>query len=163
MNKKINYEVEPLFASNEEKEKGLCFESWVLVSASTNEKTKIFYFNSSINPEEYKDFKEFVESNMEAFISSKDASEPNKIIKDNYSCISSFSGKFEKDFDEEIKKSFKIAVGQANIMEFFKGGIKLDKIHELVENTNKYLKELENEGVYQIIENENYRSHPYKY
>jgi len=163
MNAKINYEIEPLFASNEEKEKGLCDGSWVLVSATTNENIKIFFFNESLNPEEYKDFKNFVESNIDDFSCPGDCSEPNKIMKENYACISSFSGTIEEDYDEDSKKTFKVGVGQAAIMEFFKGGIKLDKIQELVTKVEKHLIELEKDGAYQITENNSYKSGQHGY
>jgi hypothetical protein len=163
MNSKNKIKTEPLFASEEQKAKGFCEESWFFISASSDDETKVYYFNPSIDKEEYQDFKEFVESNMEDFCCPGDTDKPNKTIKDNYATISNYSGTMEEDFNEDSRKTFKVAVGKAAIMEFHKGGVSEEKLDEIVKNIHKDLGNLESEGAHVAAESHEYHKDPYAY
>lgn len=155
--------LEPIFASKEQKAKGLSDESWLILTASTEEKPKVFYFNPSVDPTEYENFKHFVESNMEDFSSPGGKESTTKVIKDDYATICGYSGSMEDDCDEESRKSFKVAVGKGAIMEFHKGGVNEEKLIELVKAIKKDLENLESEGAYQAKDNADFQADPYKY
>lgn len=160
-NNRIN--IEPIFSSKEQKEKGFCEDSWFLIIAISNENKKIFYFNHDIDPLEFDNFNNFVESNIKEFYCPENSSSPSKIIKDNYVSISAYSGTIEEDFDEDTKKVFHIAIGKASIMEFHKGGFNQEKLLLLLKNIDEDLHNLEKDGIYEIQNNNENYSNRYKY
>ena len=163
MNKKNEVIIEPLYASSEQINKGFCEESWFLIEAISNKSPRLFYFNPTIDPTEFENFKEFVEKNISEFTCPGDSSEPHKTIKENYASISSCSGELEEDFDEESKQTFIISTGKAAITEFHKGGFNKEKILELIKNINKNLINLENEGAFEASSSLEDSGGQYKY
>lgn len=162
INKK-EIEAEPLFATEEQKAKGLCHDSWVIITASSEEKQQVFYFNPSVDTEDYENFKEFVESEMDDFCCPGDDPQINKSIKDNYGTISGYTGKIENDYDEDSRKEFKTAVGQAAIMDFHKGGITKEKLPEILNSMKKDLEGLISQGASSAQDGSDFQSNPYKY
>lgn len=163
MNGQNEIKIEPLYASIEQINKGFTEDSWFFITAASNEKHILFYFNPSLDPLEFKNFNEFIEANISEFNCINDSVKPHKIIKENYASISSFSGSLEEDFDEDSKKTFTVAIGKAAIMEFHKGGFSKEKISKLIDNINKDLSNIESEGAFEARESSDYDSNIYKY
>jgi hypothetical protein len=162
MNKK-DIQAEPIFGSEEQKAKGFCETSWVMISASSSESTSVFYFNPDVDPEEYEDFNHFVEANMDEFYCEGDNVTKTKSIKDNFATISGYDGSMEEDFDEESGKSWQAPVGTAAIMEFHKGGVNQEKLKELIKTVHKDLDDLVSQGAYEAGDSYQYHKDPYKY
>lgn len=154
----------PIFeALEKENPKGLTDTSWVIISASSGEKTEVLFFNPESSPEEYESFKDFVEANMDDFYCKGDNVEKTKKIEDNFATISAYSGDMEEDFDEDSGKSWTAPVGYGAIMDFYKGGINLDKLPELVAKMEKDLDNLESEGAYEAKDSHDFQKDPYAY
>ncbi len=164
MSKQKEKIADPLFGTEEQKEAGFSEKSWIIISASSDDNTSVFYYNPGVDKfEEYEDFNHFIESNMDDFCCSGDNPSIHKIIKDNYASISGYSGKMVEDFDEESRKSWMQPEGSAAIMEFYKGGLNEEKLREVLQNIHKDLDNLQSQGAYEAADSHEYNQDPYKY
>ena len=163
MNKQNTIIAEPIINTDEQKKVGLCETSWVIVKASSDDKTEILYFNNDIDPLEYETFDNFVEINIDDFFCKGDNIKITKIIKENFATISGYDGSMEDDYDEESGKSCTIAVGTGAIIDFYKGGILQENLSLLIKKIHNDLENLESQGVFEAKDNYEFNKDPYKY
>lgn len=148
------YEVVPMFNESWQKDKGLNNDSFVVVLSSTENKTKVYYYNPNEDTDSklsFKSFQELVTDELQDIFYQKNK-KPDIISKNNFMSISTSEIITEKDFNEDTKKTgnnyifvahnadlYSSGVNQENLLEKIKLG--KESINDLVESLKESLRE----------------------
>ncbi len=165
MKKQKDIDIKPYFDCEEQTNIGLTQESWVVIQSSTEEATKVFYFNPKGNPDEFETFEDFVECFKENdfYLKDSDNIEQTESKNKNYISLSATSSSMEDDFDEETGKSWQEAVGRALIADIYNGGISKDNLPEKIKTLEKSVDDLARDAAEAEADSESYRRDPYAY
>ena len=165
MKKEKEISIKPYFDCEEQTNIGLNQDSWVIIQASTNNATEVFYFNPKANPDEFETFADFVESYKENdfYLEDSDGIEQTESKNKNYISLSSTSSSVDQDYDEDSGKSWEVIVGTALIADIYNGGITKDMLPEKIKQLEKSADDLASEAADAQADAESYRKDPYAY